>query len=184
MKCSFVPIWGERGHRPLAWAGPVQNIAPVARRHLGALDKQMILQRQDGKCNCCGERIRLYPSPNCDADHILGVAKGGKTTTENMQLLCVSGHRSKTAQEARNCVKTVELGVQLDAKELYIFTSADTDTLQFPVDKRTPLEAVTHGCTLSLLAFSRVDRTYIEPMEHEVDYEAMLARFAFRPATV
>ena len=183
MKCTFVPIWGERGHRPLAWVGPVQNIAPVARRHLRALDRQMILQRQDGKCNCCGECIRLYPSPDCDADHILGVAKGGQTTTENMQLLCVRGHRSKTAKEARNCVKTINLGVHLDAKELYITSSPDEHALQFPVDKRTPLEAVTRGCALSLLAFDRVDRTYIEPMEDEVDYKAMLARFAFRPAS-
>ena len=181
MKFAFVPIWGEKDNKPLAWVGPLKNMAPEARKHLSAMDRQKLLRRQDGKCNCCGEGIQLYPFANCDADHILGVARGGKTTLENMQLLCVCGHRSKSSHEARNSVKVLDIGVQLDERELYIFTSG---ILQFPVDKRTPLEAVTDGCGLSLLAFSRVDREYIEIMEHEVDFETMLARFAFRPATI
>jgi len=179
MKYAFVPIWGENVSKALAWVGPLENMAPEARKHLSAVDKQVILQRQDGKCSCCGARIQLYPFPNCDADHILGVARGGKTTLENMQLLCVCGHRSKTSHEARNCVKMVDIDFKLDAKELYIFTSGE---LQFPVDKRTPLEAVTHGCGLSLLSFERVSREYTEEMEDEVDFKAMLSKFAYRPS--
>lgn len=181
MKSAFVPIWGENDHKPLAWVGPLKNMVPEARKNLSAMDKQKLFRRQDGKCNCCGERIQLYPFADCDADHILGVVRGGKTTLENMQLLCVCGHRSKSSHEARNSIKLLDLDVQLGAKQLYIFTSG---ILQFPVDKRTPLEAVTDGCGLSLLTFTRVDREYIEPMEHEVDYQEMLARFAFRPATI
>lgn len=181
MRFAFAPIWGENATKPLAWVGPVGNITAEARKHLSAVDKQMILRRQGGKCSCCGDRIHLYPFPNCDADHILGVARGGLTTLENMQLLCVRGHRSKTAHEARNCLKMVELDVQLETGELYIFTSGQ---LQFPVDKRTPLEAVTRGCGLSLLSFERVNREYVEQMEWEVDYEAMLSKFAYTPSEV
>ncbi|CAN0420961.1 unnamed protein product [Scytosiphon promiscuus] len=88
MKCAFVPVWGGEGDRPVAYVGPSQNLEPEVRRHpTTPIDMQRILKRQGSRCNCCGERIRLHPDANCDADHIVGVCRGSKTTVENIQLL-------------------------------------------------------------------------------------------------
>lgn len=57
-------------------------------------------------------------------------------------------------------------------------------TIQFPVDKRTPLEAIQNGCGLSLLTFKRVDRTLVEDAYAEVDFGEMLERFAYKPRIV
>ena len=169
-----MPIWS--GQRPLAWAGPLQNMVAATRRHLSTTDKLQVLSRQKRVCNCCGEHIELHPVANCDADHIIPVMRGGKTVLENTQLLCVTCHRRKTLHESRNSTKTVDVPFKL-AKEVYIFSTEDE--LQLPADKRTPLEAVSKGCGLSLLTYNKVKRTYVE---HHAEYEKMLSAFAFRPA--
>ncbi|CAM9196204.1 unnamed protein product [Laminaria digitata] len=150
MRCAFLPIWDGKGDKHVAYIGPSQNLKPETRRHLSPIDKQQILQRQCSRCNCCGERIRLYPSANCDADHIVGVCRGGKTTLENIQLLCVQDHRAKSAREAQGASRMIDVGLEPGDTSVYIFASG---TIQFPVDKRTPLEAIQNGRGLSLLTF-------------------------------
>lgn len=105
------------------------------------------------------------------------MSRGGRTVPENMQLLSVNHHRAKSAHESRGSFRVLDVNLELDARELYIFTRAD---LQFPADKRTPLEAITHGCGLSVLSYTKVDRSYA-PTEHEVDYMEMLNRFSYTP---
>lgn len=178
MKYKFVPIWGSR-EKPVAWVGPYDNIVPEARGFLTPVDKQAILERQGGTCNCCEQRIKLRPYADCDADHIVGVCRGGKTVPENMQLLSVTHHRAKSANESRGAFRIVQTDVILDSRELYIFTHAD---FQFPVDKRTPLDALTYGCALSILSYAKVHRAYSSP--GEFDYVDMLNRFAFKPDDV
>lgn len=178
MKCVFLPICDGKGDRPVAYVGPVQNLKPETRRHLSPIDKQQILQRQNYLCNSCGEPIRLYPSANCDADHIVGVCRGGKTTLENIQLLCVQDHRAKSAREAQGASRIVDVGLEPGDTCVYIFASG---TVQFPVDKRTPLEAIQNGCGLSLLTFKRVDRTFAEDAYGEVDFGKMLKTFVYKP---
>lgn len=75
---------------------------------------------------------------------------------DNMQLLCVKCHRNKSAREARGVPRTVELALEPGDTNVYIFTSGKT---AFPVDKRTPLEAITNGCASSLPALRKVDRS-------------------------
>lgn len=182
MRYTFVAVWGS-GNKPRAWIGPAKNLAPVARRRVSAMDRQILLKRQNGTCNCCGEHIELYPVANCDADHVVPVARGGETLLENMQLLAVKCHRRKTLNESRNSIKIVNINGDLDGK-VYIFSSStDLQSGQFPVDKRTPMECVTNGCVLSLLTYKKVDREYVEPLSAEVDYYQMLSKFAFRPGT-
>lgn len=178
MKCAFVPVWSGNGNKAMAYIGPSQNLTPEVRRHLTPIDKQRILRRQGSRCNSCGERIRLHPFANCDADHIIGVCRGGKTTLENMQLLCVQHHREKSALEARCASKIIDIALEPSDTNVYIFT---TGTIQFPVDKRTPLEAITNGCGLSILAFDRMERAWAKDACAEVDFEKMLDKFAYKP---
>ena len=178
MKCTFVPVWSGEGDKPVAYIGPSQNLKPEARRHLTPIDKQHILRRQGSRCNSCGERIRLHPFANCDADHIVGVCRGSKTTLENMQLLCVQDHRAKSAREAQAASRVLDIALEPGDTSVYIFASGP---LQFPVDKRTPLEAITNGCGLSLLAFNRAERTWVEDAYAEVDFEKMLEKFVYKP---
>ena len=180
MRYTFVAVWGS-GNKPCAWIGPAKNLVPVARKRISAMDRQILLKRQNAKCNCCEVNIELYPVASCDADHIVPVARGGETLLENMQLLAVKCHRRKTLNESRNAIKIVNIHGDLDEK-VYIFSSsAELQSGQFPVDKRTAMECVTNGCGLSLLAYKKEDREFVRSLSAEVDYSQMLSRFAFRP---
>lgn len=180
MKYTFAAVWGS-GAKPHAWIGPVKNLAPTDRRRMGTMDKQILLKRQNGTCNCCGHKIELYPQSNCDADHVVPVTRGGETLLQNMQLLAVQCHRRKTLSESRNSIRMVNVAGELDSKQVYIFSSEPGQPLQFPVDKRTPMECIENDYGLSLLTYKKVDRTYTEPLDAEVDYEQMLWRFAYTP---
>ncbi|CAM9709281.1 unnamed protein product [Ectocarpus sp. 6 AP-2014] len=175
MRYAFVPIAGAHEQAPLAWAGPLKNLVPTVRKHLNTNDKQKILHRQRRMCNGCGGHIELYPVANCDADHILPVMRGGKTTVENMQLLCVTCHRRKTLHESKNSVKMVHVPFTLAAKKVYIFSREEE--LQFPADKKTPLQAVSQGCGLSLLTYEK--KMLISP--HATEFDKMLSEFVFKP---
>lgn len=72
----------------------------------------------------------------------------------------------------------VDVDLEPSDTNVYIFASG---TIQFPVDKRTPLEAITNGCGLSLLTFDRVDRTFVEEAYDEVDFAKMLEKFVYKP---
>lgn len=54
--------------------------------------KREAYERQDGICPQCGERFEF---DDMDGDHILPWARGGKTTAENCQMLCVRDNRSR-----------------------------------------------------------------------------------------
>lgn len=76
--------------------------------------------------------------------------------------------------------RTVELALDPRDSSVYIFTDGG---LAFPVDKRTPLEAIGEGCALSILTYKRVDRTFVEEAYEEVDYVEMLQQFVYAPPT-
>lgn len=54
--------------------------------------KREAYERQDGVCPQCGEH---YEFNEMDGDHILPWLRGGKTTAENCQMLCVRDNRSR-----------------------------------------------------------------------------------------
>lgn len=54
--------------------------------------------RQDGKCAMGGKE---FPIEEMEADHIKPWAEGGKTETDNCQMLCRRCHARKTAQQQR-----------------------------------------------------------------------------------
>ena len=180
MKCLFLPVFNGINPKPVGYVGPTYNLKTVARKHLTRPQKMAILERQRSRCNSCGDRIQLYPyAATCDADHIIGVCRGGDTVLHNTQCLCVRCHRAKSSREASAVPRMIELPLSPSDRNVYIFTRGDT--IAFPVDKRTPLEAITNGCTLSLLSYKKVDRTFVEPTYEEVDFEKMLQKFVYTP---
>lgn len=54
--------------------------------------KEIVYERQGGKCNICGKHCELE---QMEADHIDPWSKGGKTVEENCQMLCKSCNRHK-----------------------------------------------------------------------------------------
>jgi len=61
-------------------------------RVFDANQKREAYERQDGICPQCGEHFELE---EMDGDHILPWGRGGKTTAENCQMLCIFDNRSK-----------------------------------------------------------------------------------------
>lgn len=55
-------------------------------------DIQTAYEKQKGICAICGEHFELE---DMEADHITPWHKGGKTTIENLQMLCQSDNRQK-----------------------------------------------------------------------------------------
>ena len=56
-------------------------------------DKRTAYERQNGICPICGEK---HPIENMDGDHILEWSKGGRTTIDNLQMVCKSCHKELT----------------------------------------------------------------------------------------
>lgn len=58
-------------------------------------NKREAYERQDGICPSCGERFKI---DKMEADHIKPWSKGGKTTSENCQMLCLRCNRTKSSK--------------------------------------------------------------------------------------
>lgn len=174
MKYQFVPIWGNGN--PTFWIGPRENIRQEFRKYLKPIDKQFIFRTQSECCKFCKDKIKLYPFPNCDADHIIPVHLGGKTTVNNMQLLCVQCHRQKSASESRQVVKIIDID-NVDVKNVYIFSDGANFEIKLPLDMVNPTEAMENEVGMSILTFKTIDRS--EKEEEEYDYINMLQKFAY-----
>ena len=59
-------------------------------RYIDNKNKNHILNKYKHKCNLCGSKDRL------EFDHIIPVSKGGKSTADNLQILCKSCNIKKS----------------------------------------------------------------------------------------
>jgi hypothetical protein len=85
---------GEVGKKP----GIFTYVLTGDERELGlrTFDENIKLEayeRQDGVCPQCGEHFEFS---EMDGDHIVPWSKGGKTVSDNCQMLCVRDNRSRT----------------------------------------------------------------------------------------
>lgn len=100
------------------WLGP-KTLFRSSMRLPVLLHRDGLMSLQDSKCNYCRDPIRIYPSANCDCDHIIPVKYGGSCDLHNLQLLCVSCHRLKSRMERKKVSRVVNIDGATDGR-LYV----------------------------------------------------------------
>jgi len=63
--------------------------------------REIVLKRQDYRCNYCRCDINFGEYSNADMDHAVGLHAGGQNVLHNVQALCVPCHRKKSGLESR-----------------------------------------------------------------------------------
>lgn len=105
----YLSVRGRKGRRPImffqvtppCWGGveyaeipeeiiSFMNRVPAAGRYVPMSVRREVWERDCGVCQECGD------SSNIEYDHIYPVSKGGKSTVENIQLLCKPCNQRKT----------------------------------------------------------------------------------------
>lgn len=145
MGLIFRPLWTGSGKkwRKMGWIGPDNNLKPENRRRLSKSDKQFIIIRQKSKCRFCDEKIHTSPYICGDFDHIIPLNMGGKNSPCNIQLLCVSCHRQKTAHENKGLIKVIDFG--LTKNDVYV-VSDSFPIYNRPFNMKTPIEIENDLC--------------------------------------
>ena len=64
------------------------------RRYFTKTERKTALQKQGHRCALCREKVSINA---CEADHIIPVCRGGKTTPENCQVLHRHCHQNKSS---------------------------------------------------------------------------------------
>lgn len=64
-------------------------------RDFDARDKRTVYEKQKGICPLCGKHFDIV---QMQGDHILPWSKGGKTTLDNLQMLCIDCNLSKSSK--------------------------------------------------------------------------------------
>ena len=77
--------------RRLEQSAGEENLEAQARQPIPSAVRREVWRRDQGKCARCGSREKL------EYDHIVPVASGGSNTARNLELLCESCNRSKSA---------------------------------------------------------------------------------------
>lgn len=103
---SFHAVWSSDSGLwfPAMWVGPVRNIFPAPRSNIKSSVVDDLLEDQSQKCRLCGTDVFMGVYSNADVDHIIPLSYGGSCDKGNLQVLCVTCHRRKTALECKKVV--------------------------------------------------------------------------------
>ena len=109
---SFHAVWSSDGGLwfPAMWVGPVRNIFPVPRGNIRSSVVADLLKEQSQKCRLCRTDVFMGVYSNADVDHIIPLSYGGSCHKGNLQVLCVTCHRRKTALECKKVVAVMGSG--------------------------------------------------------------------------
>jgi 5-methylcytosine-specific restriction endonuclease McrA len=84
------PVWFEVStHR----GGAIEHMRRLATR----TQRDLLAILQDYRCAICGSEL----PDRFDCDHLVPFSKGGQTTLNNLQALCLSCHSNKTRDQAK-----------------------------------------------------------------------------------
>jgi len=103
---SFHAVWSSVNGiwSPVMWVGPSRNLSQNKRTSLGPKLIQEMFEEQDSKCRLCRTHVFMGTFSNSDVDHIIPLRLGGTSSKSNLQVLCVTCHRRKTALECKKVV--------------------------------------------------------------------------------
>ena len=103
---GFYAVWSSTNGLwyPAMWVGPIKNISPVHRGSIHPRTINELFEEQDSKCRLCLTDVFMGTYSNSDVDHIVPLKHGGTCHKENLQVLCVTCHRRKTALECKKVV--------------------------------------------------------------------------------
>ena len=142
---DFHAIWGGINGNwfPFGYIGPDRSIVPGKRRSVSDRQTEELFKEQDNSCASCGCDVYMGKLSNADVDHIIPLRLGGSCCTSNLQILCVTCHRRKTALECKKirCNVIVGPNVQLEEGSVYIACS-DIDDADYEIVEKNPKDAL------------------------------------------
>ena len=103
---GFHAVWSSKDGLwyPSMWVGPIRNISPVTRGNIKPNVINELFEEQDSKCRLCSTDVFMGTYSNSDVDHIVPLKHGGNCLKGNLQVLCVTCHRRKTALECKKVI--------------------------------------------------------------------------------
>lgn len=75
------------------------DLLAFKRRSISDNVRNILYQRQKGRCTDCGERLILIGPAPCHSDHIIPLARGGSDDIRNLQLLCAPCNLRKGSRD-------------------------------------------------------------------------------------
>ena len=119
-KSTFCAVYGSSGGIWTArfWVGPIESLGVKDKKCVTDDQKAALLKRQSGLCQECSSSVSIGSYSNADIDHIIPRHLGGKTVLENLQIICVPCHRTKTGLESK-AVRRIFPGLELEDGRMY-----------------------------------------------------------------
>ena len=99
----FHAVWSSRDGLwyPHMWVGPYRNIRVSKRSSVKPSVVDELFDEQENMCRLCQTEVFTGTYSNSDVDHIIPLKHGGSSSKGNLQILCVTCHRRKTALECK-----------------------------------------------------------------------------------
>lgn len=114
-KSTFCAVYGSSDGTWTVrfWVGPIESLGVKDKKCVTDDQKTALLERQNHLCQECACPVSIGSYSSADIDHIIPRHLGGKTVLENLQIICVPCHRTKTGLESkgvRRVFPSLELG--------------------------------------------------------------------------
>lgn len=101
-------VWSAR-----FWVGPIIRLGAKDKKRVSDDQKTALLERQNNLCQECSCPVFIGSYSNADIDHIVPRHLGGMSVLNNLQVICVPCHRTKTGLESK-AVKRMFPGLELE----------------------------------------------------------------------
>ena len=156
MSRDFHAIWGsQNGHWfPIGYVGPERYIVAGKRKSVPQVQIDELFRIQDSTCAECSCDVFMGKLSNADVDHIIPLRLGGSCQMSNLQILCVTCHRRKTALECKKIRCNVIVGHRINLEPGYLYIAcSDIDDPDYEILSKNPKEALSNRDGLFRLVY-------------------------------
>lgn len=154
---DFLAIWGSDkcGHwYPIGYVGPERSIVSGKRRSVTDEQQRLLMEDQKDSCNECGCDVFMGKLSNADVDHIIPLRLGGSCQISNLQILCVTCHRRKTALECKKIRCNVIVGPSISLQDNVTYVAcSDIDDPDYEIVSKNPKDALSNRDGLYRLVY-------------------------------